>query len=141
MRERLGVLIAALGISGRKFCQTIGMSDGYYRNIKSDVGVSVISKILTAWPQVSIWYLVCGEGPIFVEEEPKLPETAAEESDEYGNKESYQSMCKTLLKDNQDLRRENKELRDLLMEQLAKNENLLVENTQLKVKMANDTKS
>lgn len=141
MRKRVEAVVKALGISGRAFCLAIGVSTSFVRNIKADISVSVLNSIVTVYPQVNIWYIVRGEGPIFVEEEPTYPVMSAEESDEYGNKESYQSMCKTLLKDNQDLRRENKELRDLLMEQLAKNENLLVENTQLKVKMANDTKS
>ena len=60
MKERLNQLVSALGISGRKFCQAIGKSDGFVRNVKGDVSVTVISNILTAFPQVNIWWLVRG---------------------------------------------------------------------------------
>ena len=144
MKERLNQLVSALGISGRKFCQAIGKSDGFVRNVKGDVSVTVISNILTAFPQVNIWWLVRGEGDMFVDDDPPKSDYSVMVSDNeestYCSGDSMQKLCRSLMNDNQELRRENKELRDLLMEQLAKNERLLIENTQLKVQAAFATK-
>ena len=81
---------------------------------------------------------------MFVDDDPPKSDYSVMVSDNeestYGSGDSMQKLCRSLMNDNQELRRENKELRDLLMEQLAKNERLLIENTQLKVQAAFATK-
>ena len=46
----------------------------------------------------------------------------------------YKLICDELRHDNKSLRDENKSLRDLLLKEMQKNQELMIENTQLKLK-------
>lgn len=135
IKERIQALIKALGISGREFCKSIGQSDSWNRTIGNSIGSDVVSKILTTYPQVNIKWLVLGEGEKFnqitldnVEESRPTCEI---------NK-NYQNLYEEVRKDNKDLREENNQLRNTVLELMHKNEKLLVENVQLKTKLLNE---
>ena len=48
---------------------------------------------------------------------------------------NYKEIYEEIKSDNQDLRKENKQLRETILELMHKNEDLMVENVQLKAKV------
>lgn len=131
IKERIQVLIEALGISGREFCKSIGQSNSWNRTIGKNIGTDIVVKILSTYPQVNINWLILGEGDIFIENQPS--ELRDEPNRLYFNK-NYETICEELRLDNKDLRAENKQLRESLLELMYKNEKLIVENAQLRAK-------
>ena len=131
IKERIQVLIQALGISGREFCKSIGQSDSWNRTIGKSIGTDIAVKILTTYPQVNINWLILGEGEKFIE--INANELREAPSKLYFNK-NYEAMFEELRLDNKDLREENKKLRESLLEQMYKNEKLMIENAQLHAK-------
>ena len=91
-KERLQLIIEALGISQREFNRVIGMSESYVSSLRNDITLGVVTKISTAYPQINLEWLVRGEGEI-------LRETTGEAS-----------LCDYLIKENKELKAENKEL-------------------------------
>ena len=131
IKERIQTLIEALDVSGREFCKSIGQSNSWNRTIGKNIGTDIVVKILSTYPQVNINWLVLGEGDIFIENSTnELRETP---SKLYFNK-NYEAMFEELRLDNKDLREENKKLRESLLEQMYKNEKLMIENAQLHAK-------
>lgn len=92
MQKRLFELCNALGVSRRQFSMKIGLSAAYLGNLKDDITVGVVNKILVAYPQVSMAWLVTGKGDMFVHE--PLSEDLS----------SY------IIQENKELKKENKEL-------------------------------
>ena len=131
IKERIQVLIQALGISGREFCKSIGQSDSWNRTIGKSIGTDIVVKILTTYPQVNINWLILGEGEKFID--INANELREAPSKLYFNK-NYEAMFEELRLDNKDLREENKKLRESLLEQMYKNEKLMIENAQLHAK-------
>lgn len=91
-KERLQLIIEALGISQREFNRVIGMSESYVSSLRNDITLGVVTRISTAYPQINLDWLVRGEGEI-------LRETTGEAS-----------LCDYLIKENKELKAENKEL-------------------------------
>lgn len=63
--ERIGQIVTKKGISMRSFEQTLGVSNGAIGNAikkKSDVGSSVVSKIIEIYPDVNPIWLLTGVG-------------------------------------------------------------------------------
>ena len=131
MKERIKQLHDALGLSGRKFSTSVGQSPEWSRTINKNFGVDVLGKILRTYPQINSQWLIYGEGDMFVGEETVSQET--QKTNEVINND-YRLICDELRHDNKSLREENKNLRDLLLKEMQKNQELLIENTQLKVK-------
>ena len=131
IKERIQVLIEALEVSGREFCKSIGQSNSWNRTIGKNIGTDIVVKILSTYPQVNINWLVLGEGEIFIDNSTN--ELREAPSKLYFNK-NYEAMFEELRLDNKDLREENKKLRDTLLEQMYKNEKLMIENAQLHAK-------
>ena len=131
IKERIQVLIEALEVSGREFCKSIGQSNSWNRTIGKNIGTDIVVKILSTYPQVNINWLVLGEGDIFIENSTN--ELREAPSKLYFNK-NYEAMFEELRLDNKDLREENKKLRESLLEQMYKNEKLMIENAQLHAK-------
>ncbi|MGL4852545.1 MAG: hypothetical protein ACRC3Z_07880 [Phocaeicola sp.] len=132
MRERVHQLIEALRVSGREFCASIGQSPSWSRTINKTIGVDVLGNILRKYPQVNILWLIYGEGEMFQEKEatPVNPEATST----FSVNNDYRLICEELRHDNKELREENKNIRELLLKEMQKNQELLIENTQLKVK-------
>ena len=131
IKERIQTLIEALDVSGREFCKSIGQSNSWNRTIGKNIGTDIVVKILSTYPQVNINWLVLGEGDIFIENSTN--ELREAPSKLYFNK-NYEAMFEELRLDNKDLREENKKLREALLEQMYKNEKLMIENAQLQAK-------
>lgn len=131
IKERIQTLIEALDVSGREFCKSIGQSNSWNRTIGKNIGTDIVVKILSTYPQVNIKWLVLGEGDIFIEN--STDELREAPSKSYFNK-NYEAMFEELRLDNKDLREENKKLRESLLEQMYKNEKLMIENAQLHAK-------
>ena len=64
--QRLSAVAEAVGTSSRQFGVRIGMSLGYVGSVGDDIALSVATKILDVYPNVSIKYLMYGEGDILV---------------------------------------------------------------------------
>lgn len=124
MKERIKSLIQALNISGREFSKSIGQSESWSRTIGKTIGNDIVAKILTTYPNVSIHWLVLGEGEIFKDDNPLLG---------MFNK-NYESILEDLRSDNKELRRENQMLRESILEMMERNEKLMVENVTLRAK-------
>lgn len=132
IKGRIQALIKALNLSGREFCKNVGVSDSWNRTIKHSIGSDVLVKILTTYPQINIKWLVLGEGKMFNEEiQLEVHESCMRPLINNNYKEIYEE----IKSDNQDLRKENKQLRETILELMHKNEALMVENVQLKAKV------
>ena len=130
MKERIKLLHEALGLSGRKFSTSVGQSPEWSRTMNKTFGVDVLGNILRIYPQVNIYWLVFGEGVMFTNEQ--LNEVSQTANTIINN--DYKLICDELRHDNKSLRDENKSLRDLLLKEMQKNQELMIENTQLKLK-------
>lgn len=129
IKKRLQELCKALHISGRKFGVGIGRSESWVRADSENVGTDVLVNLSTTWPQVNLRWVLTGEGPIFL---PNTQHLACEDSPNYGINKDY-DLIQELRNDNAELRKENKDLREALLNLMNKNEILLIENTQLKL--------
>ncbi len=127
MKDRIRQLQEALNLSGRKFSASVGQSPEWSRTIKKTIGADVLGNILRIYPQVNIFWLIYGDGEMFKEENISNESTTIANND-------YRLICDELRHDNKGLREENKNLRDLLLKEMQKNQELLIENTQLKLK-------
>lgn len=67
IKERIELLIAALGVSTRQFSLTVSGSDSFARNIKENIGSDKISNILRMYPHVNPYWLIDGQDPMFIE--------------------------------------------------------------------------
>ena len=61
-QQRLCELADTLGISNREFSRSIGMSENYVASLSNDISLGVVNKILIAYPQVNVVWLVTGKG-------------------------------------------------------------------------------
>lgn len=118
-------------MSARAFCKSIGQSEGWAKNIGKGIGTDVVNNILLTYPQVSMAWLVNGEGEMFTRNDIN---TVADESTVHYLNNNYKELYEEVRKDNKDLREENKRLRESLLEEMQKNQSLIIENSQLKAK-------
>ncbi|MFR9166183.1 MAG: hypothetical protein ACLVKO_08225 [Dysgonomonas sp.] len=94
MKERIFQLIEALNMSARSFSLRIGKSASFARTINNNIGADVVSEILLQFPQVNPYWLLRGEGNMFLDnngsgtslyEEPDMHSIASDvEHDKYG---------------------------------------------------------
>lgn len=131
MKERINELISAIGISGREFCKSIGQSDSWNRTIGKSIGTDAVVNILTAYPSVNIYWLILGEGEMFVNEQPSsvLDGPRTEKI-----KKGIEDIWDDIREDNKNLREENTKLRENLLDMMEKNSNLMVELAQKRTK-------
>lgn len=119
-------------MSARAFCMSIGKSESWARTIRETIGADVIGNILREYPQVNIYWLISGEGEMFVQNEINK---VADNTVPYSLNNNYKELYEEVRKDNKDLREENKRLREELLEQMNRNQKLIIENSQLKAKL------
>lgn len=101
VKERLFSFIEHMGMSKLAFEKVCGLSNGYLRNFKGNLGEDKLSNILTAFPELNKDWLLYGEGSMLNTEQPKL---VAEQIPSLSNVEIL--------------------LRDMLAEERAKNDTL-----------------
>ena len=92
MKARLVALCQDLGLSQRQFSISLGLSPCYLGNLKDDVTVGVVNKILVTYPRVSMPWLVAGQGEMYIQE----PLT--------------EDLTSYIVQENKELKKENKEL-------------------------------
>lgn len=131
IKERIRALIEALGVSGREFCRSIDQSESWNRLIGNSIGSDVVGKIMRTYPQINSRWLILGEGEMFGKNEVQ---TLHEEESIYLINNNYKNICEELRADNKELRVENKKLRETVLGLMYKNEQLMIENSQLKAK-------
>lgn len=130
IKKRLREVCLQLGLSGRKFGVTIGRSESWLRAESDKIGTDVLVNLSTAWPQVNVGWVLTGIGAMFI------PNSAIIVSESCGNEKINKDydIVAGLREDNTELRKENKQLRETVLGLMRKNEELLIENTQLKLK-------
>lgn len=62
--NRIKQFIDYQGISMRMFCESIGMANGAFAKVKS-IGSETLLKIYSAYPNISLEWLITGEGTMF----------------------------------------------------------------------------
>jgi hypothetical protein len=85
-KQRLDLIINALGLSGRAFEKACGLANGSYSSIGNGVGADKLKKILTQFPQISAEWLLTGYGEMF-----KTSETAGKSHESPTGKSHVQS--------------------------------------------------
>lgn len=65
-KDRLLKYIAHTGLATSRFESLCGLSNGYVRNLKSQIGEDKLSAILNAFPELSKIWLLTGEGSMLV---------------------------------------------------------------------------
>ncbi len=66
-KDRLLKYIAHTGLATSRFESLCGLSNGYVRNLKSQIGEDKLSNILNAFPELSKIWLLTGEGSMLVD--------------------------------------------------------------------------
>ena len=92
IQQRLCELAEALGKSNREFSRSIGKSDNYIASLRNDITLGVVNKISITYPQVNILWLITGEG------------------DKLLTKPTTPDLYESILKENSQLKQENREL-------------------------------
>ena len=72
VKERLFSFIEQMGMSKLAFEKVCGLSNGYLRNFKGNLGEDKLSNILAAFPELNKDWLLYGEGSMLNTEQPKL---------------------------------------------------------------------
>lgn len=65
-KDRLLKYIEHTGLATSRFESLCGLSNGYVRNLKSQIGEDKLSNILNVFPELSKIWLLTGEGPMLV---------------------------------------------------------------------------
>lgn len=111
VKERLLQFIKYKKLSNLAFEKACGLSNGYIRNFKGNLGEEKLANILTAFPELNRPWLLYGDGPMLVgQPEPKI---TAEEKPVMANSlvEYLQRKIAELEKEKNDLLQENAVLR------------------------------
>lgn len=64
IKNRLDLIIKELGLSGRQFERECGLPTGSYSSISDGIGANKLKQILIKFPQISLEWLVMGDGPM-----------------------------------------------------------------------------
>jgi transcriptional regulator with XRE-family HTH domain len=67
--DRIREIIKYKGISTRKFCIDVGIANGFLDKVR-DVGSEKLMKILNAYPELSVEWLLTGNGQMLKESQP-----------------------------------------------------------------------
>lgn len=107
MKERIYALCEALGITPNAFSVSLGLCRTFAKSMSGATSSSNVARILSTYPQVNPYWLLLGEGEMFL--------TRVTKNIDY--KELYQAARR----DNEDLRRDNQRLRNEIDRILATN--------------------
>lgn len=86
VKERLFSFIEHMGMSKLAFEKVCGLSNGYLRNFKGNLGEDKLSNILTAFPELNKDWLLYGEGSM-LQGETSQPSLVAEHIPQLSNVE------------------------------------------------------
>ena len=83
IKSRLSSFIEQMGLTNASFEKKCGLSNGYIRNFKGNLGGKKLEDILTSFPQLSKDWLLFGNGPMLKNEnilsQPQTPAPSQEE--------------------------------------------------------------
>lgn len=71
LKDRLDLIIKELGLSGRQFEKECGLPPGSYSSISDGVGANKLKQILIKYPQISLDWIIMGDGDMFKKMSPK----------------------------------------------------------------------
>lgn len=111
VKERLLSFIKYKGLSNLAFEKACGLSNGYLRNFKGNIGQDKLANILTAFPELNKDWLLYSEGEMLVgQQNPEIP--AEEKPAPEGSLIEYlQRKVAELEREKDDLLQENAVLR------------------------------
>jgi len=112
--DRLKTLIDALKINASKFALSIGADKGQmssYVNGKYKPGYDIISAILLEYRNLNPWWLILGEGEIFIDKKSNYsnnipPVSAGEPSVTYMDSDYHLKIIESLVSQNEKLQNE-----------------------------------
>lgn len=114
MKERIKLLIQSLGLTQAEFAEKVGVQPSTLSNAlrgRNDVSSTIIMKIHETYPEVSINWLMFGEGDSNIESlklnENDIFSTDSSDSPEYGKDFGLRSEGESLPKDDAASRRES----------------------------------
>lgn len=84
VKDRLSEFIAYLGLNNSTFEKKCGLSNGYIRNFKGNLGTQKLEDILKAFPQLNKDWLLFGKGSMLVDSENQPNDSATEQPQEQG---------------------------------------------------------
>lgn len=64
VKDRIITYIKYIGVSQKRFEETVGVSNGYVNNVKASPSSTVLQKIFSACPDLNKDWLLTGEGPM-----------------------------------------------------------------------------
>jgi phage repressor protein C with HTH and peptisase S24 domain len=70
MKERLIKFLSYLGIGQAKFAKNVGLSKGYVNNVKDNITIESIKKILSVYPELNENWLLTGDGKMLKTQQP-----------------------------------------------------------------------
>lgn len=68
IKDRLNLFVEKTGITGRSFSASIGKSVSYLGMMKENISTDILVKIHEVYPQLSILWILFGEGDMFVKD-------------------------------------------------------------------------
>jgi transcriptional regulator with XRE-family HTH domain len=81
MKERLIKFLKYLAIGQDKFAKSVGLSRGYVNNIKDNITMKTVDKILKAYPELNKSWLLTGEGEMLNENHPENLQSKSDKKD------------------------------------------------------------
>ena len=81
MKDRLIAFLKYLGIGQNKFAKNVGLSRGYVNNIKDNITIRTVDKILKAYPELNKSWLLTGEGEMLNENHPENLQSQSNKKD------------------------------------------------------------
>ena len=100
MKERIYELCKALNITPNAFSVSLGLTRTFAKSITGTTSARNVGKILSTYPTVNPYWLVLGEGDMFIAHQE--------------HNIDYKDLYLATKKDNDDLRRDNQRLRNEL---------------------------
>ena len=84
VKDRLFEFIAHLGLSNSAFEKKCGLSNGYIRNFKGNLGTQKLEDILNTFPQLNKDWLLFGKGSMLISSENQPENPVVEQPEDRG---------------------------------------------------------
>lgn len=103
--DRIKQIIEYKGISTRRFCMEVGISNGFFDKVK-DIGTEKVLKIIKKYPDISLIWLITGSGEMILDD---IDENTLHEKKDVSEENLYQLLLnkdeqiKALLEQNSEL--------------------------------------
>jgi len=81
MKKRLIQFLNHLGIGQDKFAKSVGLSRGYVNNIKDNMTLRSVNKIVQVYPELNENWLLTGEGKMLKENNISYPKLGPNKTD------------------------------------------------------------